>query len=80
MLTDKEIKNAKPRSKRYTLKDTNGLYIRINPKGTKSFFYRWNMNDIKPIGEYGEYTLTEAREKRDQFIDDIKAGINIKLN
>ena len=78
MLTDKTINNAKPRSKRYNLKDTNGLFLRINPKGTKTFFYRWNRKDIQLIGEYGEYTLTQAREKRDQFIDDIKAGINIK--
>ena len=38
MLTDKTINNAKPRSKRYNLKDTNGLFLRINPKGTTTYW------------------------------------------
>lgn len=87
MLTDKEIQNAKLKSKFYTLKDYDGLFIRINPKGKKVFYFRYRWLDnplysILDIGEYGvsssKYTLTKARAKRDQFIDDLNAGINPK--
>jgi integrase len=77
MITDIEIKNAKTKKVRYDLKDSKGLFIRINPKGTKTFIYRKG-NEIFRIGEYGQYTLTQARAKRDQFIDDLNAGINPK--
>ena len=85
MLTDIKIKNAKPKSKYYTLKDTGGLFLRVNPQGKKVFYfrYKWHLDKhYTPlnIGEYGinKWTLTKAREKRDQFIDDLNAGINPK--
>ena len=81
MLTDLNIRNAKLKTKRYKLKDTKGLFLRVNTKGTKTFFfrYKWLDKDLTiNIGEYGQYTLTQAREKRDQFIDDLNAGINPK--
>ena len=87
MITDKEIQNAKLESKFYTLKDYDGLFLRVNPKGKKVFYFRYKWLDnplysIIDIGEYGvssnKYSLTKARAKRDQFIDDIKAGINPK--
>ena len=82
MLTDKDIQNAKPnKNKRYKLSDSRGMSIRISSKGTKTFLFRytWLGKDISiPIGEYGTLTLSQAREKRDQFIDDINAGINPK--
>ena len=85
MLTDIKIKNAKPKSNYYTLKDTGGLFLRVNPQGKKVFYfrYKWHLDKhYTPlnIGEYGvtKWTLTKAREKRDQFIDDLNAGINPK--
>ena len=87
MITDKEIQNAKLEPKFYTLKDYDGLFLRVNPKGKKVFYFRYKWLDnplysIIDIGEYGvssnKYSLTKARAKRDQFIDDIKAGINPK--
>lgn len=85
MLTDIKIKNAKPKSKYYTLKDTGGLFLRVNPQGKKVFYfrYKWHLDKhYTPlnIGEYGpnKFSLTQAREKRDQFIDDLNAGINPK--
>ena len=80
MLTDIDIRKAKPKKKRYTLKDNRGLFLRVNPGGTKTFFYRYDNNKTETIGEYGEYTLTQAREKRDRLVDDIAAGIYPKQN
>ena len=79
MLTDFDIKKATSKSIKYFLKDRRGLFLRVNPGGTKTFIYRYKWGTKTPtikIGEYGVVTLSEAREKRDQFIDDIQAGIN----
>jgi len=81
MLTDLKIRNAKLKPKQYKLNDGLGLYVRINPTGIKSFFYRYRWFDKEStitIGNYGQITLSQARQKRDQFIDDLNAGINPK--
>ena len=77
MITDKQIQNAKPKKIRYNLPDYDGLFIRVNPKGTKVFFFRKG-NNIFDIGSYPKWTLTQARAKRDEWMDDIKAGIDLK--
>ena len=41
MLTDKEIKNAKLKKVRYDLRDSQGLFLRVNPKGTKTFIFKY---------------------------------------
>jgi integrase len=87
MLTDKQILSYKPKAKQYKKSDTEGLSMYINPKGTKVFFFRYKWNDgvkirwkTQPIGLYGkrkgEYTLTQAREKRDGYIDKLADGID----
>jgi integrase len=83
MLTDLQIRNLKSENKIRKVKDHRGLYLRVNPGGKKTFFFRYKWlgkEDSITIGEYGQYTLTQAREKRDQFIDDLDAGINPKEN
>ena len=87
MITDKHIQNAKPKVLQYRLHDTQGLSMYINPQGTKVFYFRFKWPNgvkikwkIKRIGLYGkrkgEYTLTQAREKRDGYIDKLAAGID----
>lgn len=83
MLTDIDIRKAKIKSKMYRLSDRKGLFLRVNSGGTKTFFFRYKWLDkdtIINIGEYGTFTLTQAREKRDQFIDELRAGINPKAD
>ena len=66
MLTDLKIKKAKLKSKQYKLYDTQGLHIRINPKGTKVFVFRydWLNNELtQEIGHYPKWSLVKAREK-----------------
>ena len=35
LLTDKAIKNAKPKEKQYKLADGGGMYLLVNKKGSK---------------------------------------------
>ncbi len=65
-LTDTEIKNAKPEEKKYKLNDGNGLYLIVNPKGTKSWKLDYKIGDARKemtLGSYPIVTLKDAREK-----------------
>lgn len=82
MLTDRVIKNAKPKDKQYKLSDGDGLYLWVNPKGTKSFYYRfkWNGKDSTiTIGKYPLISLVDARKKRDEYALSILNGKNPKI-
>lgn len=69
-LTDKQIKQAKPKDKEYNLSDGRGLQLRIKPNGTKL----WLFNYLRPytkkrtnlgLGTYPEVSLANAREMRE---------------
>lgn len=69
MLTDREIKNARPKEKRYELRDTNGLVLDITPNGVKTWRYRYYYQgkDYKlTLGPYPLISLKEARDLRDE--------------
>ena len=89
MLTDIDIRKAKIKSKMYRLSDRKGLFLRVNSGGTKTFFFRYkwldkeltiNIGEYYHLPRYGTWTLSKAREKRDQFIDELRAGINPKAD
>ncbi len=68
-LTDAKIKNLKPRNKGYKTADGGGLYVFINPKGTKSFRYDFKRNDKYATITFGQYpytSLAEARERHEE--------------
>lgn len=72
-LTDKLIKNAKPKDKPYKLADGGGLYLEISRKGENDVSKLWRMKIRQANGKegrlsFGSYplvTLAEARQKRD---------------
>lgn len=67
-LTDTAIRNAKPKDKPYKMADSQGLYLLINPKGSKLWRIKYRMNGAErklALGAYPEITLAEARAARD---------------
>lgn len=64
MLTSKEIKNLKPKDKRYQITDHDGLALRIQKSGVKSWVLRVFQNgrivDIT-LGHWPELSLLQAR-------------------
>lgn len=78
-LTDTEIKNAKPKEKKYTLSDGNGLQLVIKPDGKKIWEIRFTV-DGKPktttAGAYPSVSLKDARIKRDEFKSKASIGID----
>lgn len=79
MLNDTQIRKAKPAEKPYKLTDSNGLYIVINPNGSKLWRYRFRIDgkeSVFSIGAYPEISLAEAREKRKEARLLVQQGIN----
>ena len=67
-LTDLEIKKARPREKRYTLCDGDGLNLEIRPSGSKVWYLRYRENGRERtlvLGRYPAMSLSDARAKRD---------------
>lgn len=76
-LTDIKCKTAKPAEKTYKLSDFGGLYLSINPNGSKlwHFKYRYDGREKKlSIGPYPLVTLAEARDLRDDAKRRLRAG------
>jgi len=68
-LSDIKIKNAKPREKAYKLADEKGLLLFVTPKGAKCWRLKYRFNGkekVLALGLYGDTTLADARNKRDE--------------
>ena len=70
-LTATEINAAKPQLKEYTLRDGDGLFLRVKPNGSKI----WLFDYYKPVtkkrtnigfGVYPDLSLSAARQKKDE--------------
>lgn len=65
MLTVVQIKAAKPATKAYKLADSGGLYLLVQPNGTKLWRYKFRLGGVEgldALGVYPEVGLAEARE------------------
>lgn len=65
-LTNVQIKQAKPDVKPYKLSDGKGLYLLVNPNGSKWWRYKYRFlgkEKLKSIGVYPDISLSEAREE-----------------
>lgn len=65
-LTALTVKQAKPKDKRYILKDDNGLYLEVSPTGGRWWRLRYWLNGKEnriSLGTYPIVSLAEAREK-----------------
>lgn len=79
MLTDTAIRNTKPKDKPFKLSDENGLYLLINPNGSRWWRFRYRVTGKEKLlsfGVYPEVTLKEAREKRDNARKMLRDGID----
>jgi integrase len=65
-LTDVTIRNTKPKDKPYKLSDSAGLYLLVNPNGSKLWRLKYRIagkEKLLSIGAYPIISLAEAREK-----------------
>jgi hypothetical protein len=48
-LTDKELKNLKPKAKLYKVTDRDGMYAAVTPTGVVSFRYQYRVNGRQEV-------------------------------
>ena len=68
-LTDTAIKNAKPKEKPYKLFDGGGLFLLVNPVGSKLWRLKYRIGGrekLLALGAYPAMTLAVARARRDE--------------
>lgn len=77
MLTEAQIKRAKPAETAFRLTDGGGLHLFITPAGGKLWRMRYEFGGkekLLSIGPYPAISLVEARRARDAAKDEVRAG------
>lgn len=68
ILTVRKIESAQPQPKAYLLRDGGSLFVRVQPNGTKLFWYRYRLGKVPQtysIGIFPAVSLEAARKERD---------------
>jgi integrase len=64
-ISDAKARNAQPHAKPYKIADSGGLYLLINPSGSKLWRFKYRLHGkekLLSLGAYPEVSLLEARE------------------
>lgn len=78
-LTDLTIRRAQPKDKPYKPYDSYGLYLLINPSGSKLWRQKFRVHGKERLltqGAYPKVSLREARSKRDDVQYQLDEGID----
>lgn len=78
-LYDTTVKNAKPKDKPYKLSDSHGLYLLINPNGSKLWRLKYRINGKEKklaLGAYPAISILAARKARDKAQEQIRSDID----
>ncbi|CAA6803237.1 MAG: DUF4102 domain-containing protein [uncultured Sulfurovum sp.] len=82
-LTAKKVETAKAKEKKYKLSDGGGLFLQVNPNGSKLWRLQYYFGDKRKeyaIGTLKDYSLAEARDKRGELRKLVNDGIDINPN
>lgn len=78
-LTDVAVRTAKPKEKPYKLADERGLFLLVNPSGSKYWRLKFRVDGKEKLLSFGTYpdvSLREARERRDEAKKLMAAGVD----
>lgn len=78
-LTDRAIRSAKPKEKPYKLADERGLFLLVNPSGSKYWRLKFRVDGKEKLLSFGTYpdvSLREARERRDEAKKLMAVGVD----
>jgi hypothetical protein len=79
MLTNAVISGAKAREIPFKLSDGGGLYLLVNPSGSRWWRFKFRVHgkeNLLSLGVFPEVPLREARELRDEARRDLRKGID----
>jgi hypothetical protein len=68
-LTDTKVRTVKPKEKSFKIADGKGLFLVVQPNGSKYWRFRYTFagkEKLLAIGVYPDVTLADARRKRDE--------------
>jgi integrase len=77
MLTDAQVRSLKPKEAPYKVSDSGGLFLLIQPNGSRLWrmAYRFNRKQrTAAFGIYPDVSLAEARTRRDETRLQLRAG------
>jgi integrase len=83
MLSDTACKNAKVKEKPYKIADEKGMFLLVNPNGSKYFRLKYRIDGKEKtlaLGVYSETSLKQARDKRDEARQQLADGIDPSEN
>lgn len=78
-LSDSKIRNLKPSAKPFKASDSHGLYLLINPGGSRLWYlkYRFNQKESRiALGTYPQASLSDAYQQRDSIRKLLAQNIN----
>ena len=79
-LTDKQVAALKPRTEAYRVTDEAGLFLMVQPTGTKvwrTIYSREDKRFLLKLGEYPAMSLAQARLARQRVRLDVQSGQHI---
>lgn len=80
LLTDRHIRNARPKDKPYRLFDGDGLYLRVAPSGVRSWQLRYQFNgkdQLASLGKLDLLSLAQARVKANEELKRAAEGVHL---
>ena len=77
-LTDKELKNLKPKAKLYKVTDRDGMYAAVTPTGVVSFRYQYRVSGRQEVLTIGRYNA-EAARGLSRAPDALEYGMEVSL-
>ena len=78
-LTDVAIRNAKPRAKPYKMGDSQGLFVLVQPTGSKLWRLKYRIHGREKkvaLGKYPEIGLAEARNRMREARGQLAHGLD----
>ena len=78
-LPDNAVRSVKPGDKPRKLADEKGLYLLVNPSGSKLWRFKYRVDGkekLLALGSYPEITLRQARDDRDAARSKVARGID----
>ena len=78
-LNDSKIRNLKPSAKPFKVSDSHGLYLLVNPGGSRLWYLKYRINGKESrlgLGAYPDVSLAYARQQRDGIRKLLTQNIN----
>ncbi|NOR63872.1 MAG: tyrosine-type recombinase/integrase [Rhodobacteraceae bacterium] len=76
-LSDVKIRSLKPKTKTYKVSDFDGLFVAVNPNGSKLWRFKYRLDGkekLLSIGAYPAVSLLQARQARDAARAELATG------